>query len=253
MSTFFGVSSDSVGTLFSGLSTSSKTSNYAGSTNILSDYYSIKNGSYKKLLTAYYDKFGEDSKIDANSSTSTSADSTAKLSQAKSASGDLQESATNLLAKGSTSLFKEAETKDDKGNVTTGYNMDKIYDGIKSFADNYNKTLDVAGKSNVDSISRSASSMVSTTKSNSNLLKSVGITINNDNTLSVDKDKLKSADVSTLKSLFNTAGSYGYSIGTKASQINASATIEAAKTNTYTNTGSYSSLVSSGDLYDSLF
>lgn len=131
--------------------------------------------------------------------------------------------------------------------------MDKIYKGVKEFVDNYNSVLSKASTSKVNSISKAVANMASSGKVNSNLLKSVGITVNDNNTLSVDEKKLKEADVSTLKILFNTSGSYGYYIGTKASEINATAKFEASKTNTYTRTGSYSSYVSTGNLYNSFY
>ena len=237
MSYFLGTNSNSISMLFSGMS--GNAGNLTG--NMISDYYSIRNGSYKKLLTSYYNKLNAaDDKTNSNktsASTNISIDSNAKLSQISSVSSKLQESSTNLLAKGSTSLFKTSEVKDENGNVTKEYDMDKIYKGVKEFVDNYNSVL----------------SKASTSKVNSNLLKSVGITVNDNNTLSVDEKKLKEADVSTLKILFNTSGSYGYYIGTKASEINATAKFEASKTNTYTRTGSYSSYVSTGNLYNSFY
>lgn len=254
MSYFLGTGSNSISTLFSGISGSSTT---GITSSMISNYYSIRNGSYKKLLTAYYNKLNKDddktTTTSSNNSTNVSADSNTKLSQIRSESSKLQESATNLLAKGSASFFKTTEVKDENGNVTNEYDMDKIYNGVKSFADNYNSVLKNASTSKVSSISRSVANMISATKVNSKLLETVGITINDNNTLSVDEKVLKNADVSILKSLFNTSGSYGYSIGTKASQISAAAKIEAAKTNTYTSSGSYSAYVSSGSLYDSLY
>jgi hypothetical protein len=261
MSTFYGVSSDSVSTLFSSLSSSSSSStSLSSTTSMLSDYYSIRSGSYKKLLNAYYSKYGTDSTSSTSSTTKSkttttiSTDSNTQLSQIKSNSGNLQESATALLDKSSSSsLFKETVSKDEDGNEVKSYDMDKIYKGVTAFVDNYNATLETASKSSVSSIQRGAANMVSTTKANSNLLNQIGITIDSNKKLSVDETKLKSADVSTIKTLFNTTGSYGYYIGTKASEMNASAVLEASKTNTYTSTGSYSSSISTGDLYDSLF
>lgn len=263
MSSFIGMNSDSVSILFSSLSSGSgmKTSmNSNFNTSMISDYYSIKNGSYKKLLNAYYDKFGTDSTKSNRSATKTKAtnsvsvDSNAQLSKIKSDSGKLQESAAALLEKNkSKSLFNETETTDKDGNKVKGYDMDKIYKGIKDFADNYNATLETAGKSNVTSIQRGASRMISATKANERMLEKIGITIDKDNHLSVDESKLKKADVTTIKSLFNTSGSYGYTISTRASEMNANAAFEASKTNTYTYKGSYSSSLSTGDLYDSIF
>lgn len=262
MSSFFGVNSDSVGMLFSGLSSGSKINSGINSNlnaNMISEYYSIKNGSYKKLLNAYYDKYGTESTKSDNSSAkkvsnSISLDSSAQLSQVKSSSGKLQESVSALLDKTqSKSLFKKIDTTDEDGNQIKDYDMDKIYQGIKSFADNYNATLETAGKSNVSTIQKGVSRMISTTKANEKMLKDIGITIGENNQLSVDESKLKGAEVSKIQSLFNATGSYGYSIGTKASEMNASASFEASKTNTYTYTGSYASSISTGDLYDSLF
>lgn len=253
MSYFLGTNSNSISMLFSGIS--GNAGNLTG--NMISDYYSIRNGSYKKLLTSYYNKLNAaDDKTNSNktsASTNISIDSNAKLSQISSVSSKLQESSTNLLAKGSTSLFKTSEVKDENGNVTKEYDMDKIYKGVKEFVDNYNSVLSKASTSKVNSISKAVANMASSGKVNSNLLKSVGITVNDNNTLSVDEKKLKEADVSTLKILFNTSGSYGYYIGTKASEINATAKFEASKTNTYTRTGSYSSYVSTGNLYNSFY
>ena len=93
MTTFYGISSDSVGTLFSSLSTSSKSSNTTSifsSSNLLSDYYSIKNGSYKKLLNAYYAKYGTESTSQAVASNTISKDSTTQLASIKSNSDNFR-------------------------------------------------------------------------------------------------------------------------------------------------------------------
>ena len=119
MSYFLGTNSNSISMLFSGMS--GNAGNLTG--NMISDYYSIRNGSYKKLLTSYYNKLNAaDDKTNSNktsASTNISIDSNAKLSQISSVSSKLQESSTNLLAKGSTSLFKTSEVKDENGNVTS--------------------------------------------------------------------------------------------------------------------------------------
>lgn len=254
MSSYFGNNSNSIGTLFSSISSSS------GSSNLLADYYSIRNGSYKKLLNAYYDKFGTDSKSSKTSSSKTtktstnvSADSGEKLSKIKSSSDKLQKSASALLDRTKNSLFKETVSEDEDGKEVKSYDMDKIYKGVKDFVDNYNSTLDAAKDSNVTTIKRGYSGMISATKANESMLNKMGITIGTDNKLSIDEDKFKKADIIKIKSLFNTSNAYGHTITRKAAEMNASATVEAAKTNTYTYNGSYSSSTSSGDLYDSLF
>lgn len=253
MNNFYGINSNSVSTLFSSLS-SNKNSGFSTS-NILSDYYSIRNGSYKKLLNAYYDKYGKDnSSTNQTNSISVSVDSASLLTSVKSASSDLQDAATKLLDKSSKSVFKQTEVKDDKGNVSKEYDMEAIYSAVKDFADSYNSAIKAGSSSNSRTISKATDNMISATNANQKLLKSVGISIDAETKqLSVDKDKLKTANVSAIKSLFNDAGSYGYYMITKSSEMNGAAVLESSKANTYTSAGSYSSSISSGDLYDSLF
>lgn len=256
MTTFYGISSDSVGTLFSSLSTSSKSSNTTSifsSSNLLSDYYSIKNGSYKKLLNAYYAKYGTESTSQAVASNTISKDSTTQLATIKSSSDKLSDSVAALTQSGSKSLFKEAEQKDADGNVSMGYDTDKIYQNVKSFVDNYNDVIKAANNSSVSSVSRARTSMVSATATNEKMLKEMGITINENKTLSIDEETFKKADMLDVKSMFQSAGSYGYMIAARASQMNAAAAFEATKTNTYTSVGTYTSALSSGSLYDSLY
>lgn len=255
-----GLNTNALGNLFSGFSSGSSVrsaSNLFSGTNYISDYYSIRNGSYKKLLNTYYEKFGTDDKKSTVSlksvSNTVSKDSTAQLANVKNNSSKLSEAASALMQNGNKSLFKEVEVTDADGNKTMGYDTDKIYSGVKSFVDNYNSTIKSADSSSVSSITRAQNSMVSATKANSKLLEKIGITINKDNTLSMDEDKFKQADMNNVKSLFNSAGSYGYSIVSKASQMNATAAYEASKTNTYTSRSTYSSSFTSGSLYDSLF
>lgn len=259
MTGFYGINSNSVGTLFSSFSSgrnTGSTSNVFSATSIVSDYYSIRNGSYKKLLNAYYEKYGKEdtnTAVSSKKSTTVSKDSTEQLAKVKSSSNKLSESTAVLLQNGSKSLFKEVELTDKDGNKTMGYDTDKIYDSVKSFVDNYNDVIKTAENSSVNSVARARTSMISSTKANSKMLASMGITINENNTLSIDEEKFKKADMSSVKSLFGSTGSYSYAVASRASQMSASAAFEASKTNTYTNSARYSSSLSSGDLYDSLF
>lgn len=232
--------SDSIGTLFSSLSSSSRYSStsLSGIYENLGELSSVKSGSYYKLLRAYYEK--EDA---GETSTSISNSTTKELATQKSASEDLIESASNLYK--NSSLWK----KDDEGN----YDMDAIYNAVSAFVDDYNSTIKAASSSEVTSIANAAASMVNQNTTNSSLLKEVGITMDSSTfKLSIDEDAFKNADVSKIKSLFSGTGSYAYQIGAKASMINSAATIEASKANTYTDSGSFSDNYSSGSLYDSL-
>lgn len=260
MTFYNSVSSNSISTLFSGFSSSSASN---GLSNIMADYYSIRNGSYKKLLTAYYEKYGTDTKESSSTSkynynndylyNTVSKDSVTKLTTIKSESEELSETATELVTSGKKSLFNTVDVKGEDGSVTKKYDTDKIYKAVSQFVEDYNNVIESTKDSKVSSIVNSRNSMTTTSKINSKVLDSIGITINKDNTLTIDSDKFKSADMSIVKSIFNGSGSYGYSIATQASTMNSAATFEATKTGTYTSSGSYYSSVSSGSLFDSIF
>lgn len=240
-------------TLFSSLSSNSFTSSNAGSSmNFLSDYASLKNGSYKKLLNAYYAKNNAE-----NISSSNSKDNAKTLASIDTAADALKESADKLISRGSQSLFnkKDITTTDENGVKTTkkDYDMDAIYKAVKGFTDNYNSLLDATTDSNSNNILRNSLSMTNTTKAHSKMLAEVGITVGKDNKLSIDEEMFKSADMTTLKTLFNGNNSYAYKISASASKIDFYAQSEAQKGNTYTLNGSFSNPYSSGNIYNSFF
>lgn len=248
--------------LFSGLNSSAGSGSFAASS-FLSDYASIKNGSYLKLMKAYYAEVDTDKKTSSASSTilkngtATSTDSAKTLAAIEKDADALKESADTLLAKGSKSLFQEKDitTKAEDGTETTvkGYDKDAIYKGVKSFADNYNALLKSAGSANSTSITKQAQNMAYAVQTNSNLLSKAGITVGTDGALSVDEEKLKSADISTLKTLFNGNGSLAYRVSANASMIDYTAEREAEKANTYNASGSYNSNYSSGNIFTDYF
>ena len=229
--------------LFSSLSSSSsKNSSITFSSNtFFADYASIKNGSYGKLLKAYYAKNSDDTLTSSSTlNASTSLDTTETLAKIQSTTDSLKESADALLEKGSKSVFNSEEE-------------DAVYDAVATFVSDYNSVLNATDKANSSSILQKTLSMVNTTKAYETMLSKVGITINDDNSLSIDKDTFKQADESTLKTLFNDTGSFAYSVSASASFINFRADTEAAKANTYTISGNYSSNYTSGSIFNSYF
>lgn len=236
--------------LFSGLSSS--TGSIGASSNWLSDYASIKNGSYGKLMKAYYTKAGS---TEALTNNSTSKDSAKTLASIQTATDDLKESADALLVKGSKSLFNQVDitTTDSEGQSTTtkGYDTDAIYKAVSNFAKNYNSVIKAADESNTSSIQNRTENMMRATISNSKLLSKVGITLNEDSTLSIDEGSFKKADMNTVKTLFNGNGSYGYQVSAQASLINFAADNESSKSNTYDFSGKYSNTYNAGNLFSS--
>lgn len=248
--------------LFSGLNSSSGTAGSSGTfaNSFLSDYMSIKNGSYHKLLKAYYAKDDGSDKsfsISQKDNISMSADSAKDLASIKNDAEALKESADALLTTGSKSLFREKEitTKDENGAEikTKGYDKDAIYKGVKSFVDDYNALLKSAGDSNSNSILRQTANMVNYTKANSRLLSKAGITIGSDNTLTIDEKTFQESDMTTVKSLFNGHSSLAYRTSASASMLDYTAGREAEKANTYTAKGGYSNNYSSGSIFADYF
>ena len=248
--------SSSVSTLFSSLGSSKSTGSGLFGIN-LSEYASIRSGSYGKLMRSYFsmDSTKGTSKSydstkntieDLATTTSTSKDSTKTLAAIESDAKELTDSAKALYTRSNNKVF----TKDSGGS----YDTDKIYKAVKRFADDYNSMLDTAGKSSTNRISRSVSSMKNETSYNEKPLKEIGITVDEKTgKLSVDETTFKSADTEKIKNLFNGTGSYAYSVATKAAMTESYAKSEAAKSNTYTKNGTYNYNYNSGNIFTDMF
>lgn len=248
--------SSSVSTLFSSLGSSKSTGSGLFGIN-LSEYASIRSGSYGKLMRSYFsmdstkgtsksDDGTKNTIEDLATTTSTSKDSTKTLAAIESDAKELTDSAKALYTRSNNKVF----TKDSGGS----YDTDKIYKAVKRFADDYNSMLDTAGKSSTNRISRSVSSMKNETSYNEKPLKEIGITVDEKTgKLSVDETTFKSADTEKIKNLFNGTGSYAYSVATKAAMTESYAKSEAAKSNTYTKNGTYNYNYNSGNIFTDMF
>lgn len=241
--------------LFNSLGTSNNANTFSGFN--FSDYASIKNGSYGKLLKAYYAKQGEDSKpastTNKNDKTSTAVK---ELTAVQTSAVSFQESAEKLIDKSSKSVFKEKEitTENSDGTMTTtrGYDKDAIYNAVNDFASKYNSFIKAADDTSSTNVERQNNNLVNLVSSYKTSLSNVGISINEDNTLKVDETKLKAADMTKVKNLFNGNTSFAYAVSTKASLIGTSAGSEANTAKNYTNTGNYSDAYSTGNLLNSI-
>lgn len=240
--------------LFQNLSGSKGSS--MGNLNFLSDYAAIKNGSYGKLMKAYYAKDTADSssktaagktdnKADNKTdikTTSTAKDSADTLAKIQKSADELKESADKLIAKGKDSLFASKE-----------YDVDAIYSAVSDFVKDYNELIDNASDSNSNNVLSKSLTLVNQTAANKNLLEKVGITLNDDDTLSMNEEAFKSANMTTVKSLFNNTGSYAYKASAQASLIDFAAENESSKANTYTMNGTYGNNYSMGSIMDTWF
>lgn len=189
-----------------------------------------------------YNYWNYNDAIKNNVNTSTSWDSAGTISAIQTDSADLSNSIKPLTSTSSNSLLEGTTTTDADGNKSTQYDTDKIYKALSSYVKDYNSLIESSGKSSVGGIAARRASMLGNTNANAELLDSIGIKINSkDKSLSIDENKFKSADMDTVKKLFQGKDSYASKISEAASAINSHAKYESTKSNTYNNFGSYSS------------
>lgn len=222
------------------------------SSSLLSDYASIRNGSYKKLMKAYYEKKEADKTESSDKSSYYGSYSSIKsglgnagVSEAKSAAQNIQDSLVNLMDR-SDNVFK----KDSEGN----YNVDKIYEAVNSFVKGYNEMLDVSDTLNDERTLNKILNMARYTSSNRSALSYAGISFNEDGEMELDKDKFSKMDMNAVKNLFQGTGSYASQMVTKASNIQAAATVSLnSSSGIYGSSGSYENYFNTGTYYKGLF
>jgi len=215
--------------LFSNMQNSST----SGNSFSLNDYATIKNGSYKKLLRAYYSK-QEKEKTDSSSKV----DQEKKSMLVKDSADNLKKAAQALNDKSLWEKKKIKEKDAETGEITEkeDYDWDAITKAVQSFVDSYNDTIEEAGDSDARSVLRSTLFMTGAMSRNSNLLSKIGISIGKNNKLSLDKDDLKEAKISDLKSIFTGYNSIGGRVAQKAASISGSASQSGS---VYNKSGSY--------------
>ena len=225
--------------LFAGLNKSSNSA--AASMSWLGDYASIKNGSYGKLMKAYYSETGNNSAIKSVADKTAAKTSFEKnavktdLSKADSSADALKGSADALLKKGTGSVFE----KEDK---------DAVYDAVSSFVSNYNDTVKAAGNVSDRNVASRLNSLTGNTGVYAKQLSSIGITVQDDKTLSIDKEAFQKAELSKVQNLFQGNGSFGYQTSAQAGLIAYSAENAVSSLGTYSATGS--SNYSTGNLFN---
>lgn len=210
--------------------TGSGSSDLASST-LLSDYASIKNGSYAKLMKSYYAKTTEDEESASSSKSGSQKD--------------------EVSASSASTVYKSAEKLSNM--EITSENKEEVYEALSAFIEDYNSMITNAGKSEIASVQKQADSLSDAMYTNFELFAKVGITLNEDKTLSLDKDIFMNGDnLSTIKTLFSGVGSFADKAATKASQIYRYASDGQAMTaKSYTSSGAYSTTNTADSTIDS--
>ncbi len=178
-----------------------------GGASLLSDYASIKNGSYGKMMKSYYAKV-KDAEEEEDSSKGKSK-TKEKDAASASAARKFYETATGMNA-----LDYSAD------------NIDELYDKVSSFVKDYNSMMKAASKSSNSDVKAQADALNDYTYQNYKLFAKVGITMNADRTLSIDEDTFKkvnektgSTNVPTLTTLFKGINSFADKAADRASTI----------------------------------
>jgi len=228
---------------YSTLLGSTSTSSGSSSSSLLTDWASIKNGSYGKLTKAYY-----------SNQTTTTKEEAKEITKSNTLLKSNTDGAMSALSKlGSASLYEKVTKKDADGKETTDYDYDKIVSALKDFVSSYNSIVDSADDSDNKGILRNASGMTGITARNQNMLSKIGITVGENNKLTLDEETAKKATVTDIQSLFMGQGSYGSQIESRATGLINYINAENNKLSTYTAGGSYDTSGTIGSIYDGTY
>lgn len=230
-----------VGNLFQSFS-----SNGSGNLNYLSDYASIKSGSYAKLMKAYYGT-GQSSAATSTGTKSSSGYVLDKILEERrnpKVSEDVQEANSNLTT-GLSSLNKSVSALQNDNTYTNTQNgqsaADKAVSAVKAYVSDYNDVVSAAKRSTLSGKTAHVANMMKSTTANADKLSEIGVTINSDGTLRINEGKLKAAGTSKVQELFSAKDSmsYGSMITSRIQFAGAANSTNAAdSTNTDNTTGS---------------
>lgn len=231
--------------LFQSLSSSSSSSGM-GNLNFLSDYASIKNGSYAKLMKSYYGSMQSSSTASTSTSSSSGNMLDRILEEKKNpkVSKEAQEANENLTTglssmKTSISALQNDATYTDTENGQSA--QDKVASALKAYVSDYNSVVTAAKGSTLTSKTAYVANMMSSTARNADKLSEIGISINSSGTLEFNESKMKEADISKVQELFSAKDIMSYG-----SMVSSRLKFAGATTSTSTTTDSTESTTASG-------
>lgn len=221
------------------------------SSNLLGDYAAIKNGSYKKLLKAYYAKQdAEENGTAADKETDKNV--TLMAQEAK----ELKSAADALRTTGKKSLFKPKTvvSTDETSGITTEtqeYDYDAIYEAAEQFIKAFNSMLESAAQVPNKTVEKKMALTENMLRKNAALLEDIGVTFGESGKLEINKDKFMEADINKLKTVFNGRDSIADRISKRAGDIYATAEkILSVSGATYNRSGALNNSVKTGTIVD---
>ncbi|MBQ8318872.1 MAG: hypothetical protein IJX85_11060 [Lachnospiraceae bacterium] len=213
----------------------------ASTNNFLGDYYAVQNGSYYKLAKQFYAKAAAEEKSGKEADEKS-------LEMVKTGTEDALQSLSKLM---DSNLFKKVETTDESGNKTMDYDKEEILDKLKSFVEDYNSMVEDAGEMDGDNALKAGVRLVDQMKVYKSALSQIGVSVESDNSLKIDEEAFKQADMTDVKSLFTGNVSMAKNIQSKMMQMYTSINTDLNSVD-----GLYSSSavksVSIGSMFDSL-
>ncbi len=178
--------------------------------NFLSDYASIKNGSYARLMKSYYGTGQTLGSVPSSSKKSTKTSNVLDkiLEERKNpkVSKNVQEANENLT-KGISNLKSSVSALQSDGTYTSTENgqsaADKVVSAMKTFVSDYNNVVNSAKGSTLANKTAYVANMMGSTAANADKLEEIGIRINAKGNLELNEAKLKAADLSKVQELFS--------------------------------------------------
>lgn len=176
----------------------------------------MRSGVYTKMLKSYYAK--QTSSTDKTSSSGKNSSSEDYLNTINDKISKLKTSTSDEAL---SSIKSEADQMKKAADAVTTIDYDKtsgdaVYSKVKDLVNAYNSLAKQTGKSDLVSISQSRTWMVNDTKAHEAQWNKIGITIEDDQTLTIDEKKFKEASTSDIKNFLSGASGYASRLSTKA-------------------------------------
>ncbi len=203
-------------TLFNSLP-KTDTSSGGGLFNLASEFQSIRSGSYGRLLSSYYQKMANEGKEEAIE----------------------KENTNRQLVAGNSSSLKNAALKLSDIDFAKATEEESL-NAVKDFISSYNSVVDTADDVDSRGVLRNAVWMTNMMQKSAGLLGDLGISIGDNNQLTLDETKWKEASATMKSALFNGRNGLAEKLSYKADRISGAATEQASYTATaYKANGDY--------------
>jgi len=185
-----------------------------GNTSFFSDYASIRNGSYRRLLKAYYGGNNKSSTTAGTRKTSNVLEQILEERKNPKVSEQTKE-ANSKLTSGIPTLTNAVKALQNDTTYTDSEDgkksaQDKMVSALKTYVSEYNDVVNAAKKSTLSNKTSHIASIMKSTTENADKLKEIGISVNANGTLQFIEGQAKHADISKVQDLFSAKNSMSY-------------------------------------------